>query len=94
MSSFDEIYPQWLEGQIANEGSPRRRELLQKGLSRGSMDFLRLIWFPVFGNLDYLFPEYEVRDFNNGYRYLDLAYMPGIPGAASKCRIIAAMRGI
>jgi len=38
---------------------------------------LRLIWFPAIGNLDHLYPEYEVRDFNNGYRYLDLAYMPG-----------------
>jgi hypothetical protein len=37
---------------------------------------LRRIWFPVVGNFDSLYPEWEVRDFNNGYRYLDLAYMP------------------
>ncbi|WP_254450456.1 transcriptional regulator [Cohnella herbarum] len=30
----------------------------------------------LFWNLDHLYPEYEVRDMNNGYRYLDLAYMP------------------
>ncbi len=77
MSRFDEIYQSWMEQQIAEEKSPRRREILRKGLSRGSLDFLRLVWFPAIGNLDHLYPEYEVRDFNNGYRYLDLAYMPG-----------------
>ncbi|REE80172.1 hypothetical protein A8990_12121 [Paenibacillus taihuensis] len=48
-----------------------------KGLCRGTIDFLRYIWFPAIGNLEHLLPEYEVRDFNNGYRYLDLAYLPG-----------------
>jgi hypothetical protein len=32
--------------------------------------------FPAVGNFNHLHPEWEVRDFNNGYRYLDLAYMP------------------
>jgi hypothetical protein len=77
MSLFDDIYNEWLSKQIAEEKNPRRRELLQKGLGRGTIEFLRSIWFPTFGNLDHLYPEYEVRDLNNGYRYLDLAYMPG-----------------
>lgn len=77
MSRFEEVYRKWMEQQIAEEKSPRRREFLKKGLSRGTVDFLRYIWYPAIGNLDYLYPEYEVRDFNNGYRYLDLAYMPG-----------------
>ncbi|MFB5677871.1 transcriptional regulator [Paenibacillus terreus] len=77
MSRFDEVYQEWMEQQISEEKSPRRREMLRKGLSRGSIDFLRLIWFPVIGSLNHLYPEYEIRDFNNGYRYLDFAYMPG-----------------
>ncbi|MCF2945132.1 transcriptional regulator [Paenibacillus tarimensis] len=77
MSSFDTVYEHWMALQIAGESSPRRREFLQRGLSRGTMDYLRLIWYPAIGSLDHLYPEYEVRDFNNGYRYLDLAYMPG-----------------
>lgn len=32
--------------------------------------------FPAVGHFEYLEPEWEVRDFANGYRYLDLAYMP------------------
>jgi hypothetical protein len=43
----------------------------------GEKEFLRTIWYPAVGNFDHLYPEWEVRDFANGYRYLDLAYMPG-----------------
>lgn len=74
---FDEIYEKWLANQIQEEMSPRRKELLQKGLGHGTVEFLRSIWFPAVGNLEHLYPEYEIRDFSNGYRYLDLAYMPG-----------------
>lgn len=74
---FQETYESWISKQIIEEKNPRRRELLQKGLSHGTVTFLRSIWFPAIGNFDDLFPEYEVRDLNNKYRYLDLAYMPG-----------------
>ncbi|CAH0122278.1 hypothetical protein PAE9249_04826 [Paenibacillus sp. CECT 9249] len=77
MSIFEQVYEDWLQKQTNEENNPRRRELLRKGLGHGTIEFLRSIWFPVIGSLDHLYPEYEVRDFNNGYRYLDLAYMPG-----------------
>jgi hypothetical protein len=81
MRAFDEVYQEWLQKQIDEEKSPRRRELLQKGVGHGTLQFLRTIWYPVIGNLDYLYSEYEVRDFSNGYRYLDLAYIPsGVKG--------------
>lgn len=75
--SFDEVYENWLSAIVAEEKNPRRRELLKKGLSHGTVTFLRNIWFPVIGNFKDLHPEYEVRDLGNKYRYLDLAYMPG-----------------
>lgn len=65
-----------MQKHIVNEKNPRTRELLQKGLGHGTVEFLRSIWFPAVGNLDHLYPEHEVRDFNNGCRYLDLAYRP------------------
>jgi hypothetical protein len=74
---FDQAYGNWLTTQIAEEKNPRRLEMLRKGLSHGTVTFLRMIWFPVIGHFNDLHPEYEVRDFNNRYRYLDLAYMPG-----------------
>lgn len=77
MSNFEQRYEEWLQAQLDSEKNHRRRELLQKGLGHGTVEFLRSIWFPVVGNFDHLLPEWEVRDFNGGYRYLDLAYMPG-----------------
>lgn len=75
--SFDETYNHWITARIAEEKNPRRREILNRGLSHGTVAFLRVIWFPAIGNFNDLHPEYEVRDLNNNYRYLDLAYMPG-----------------
>ncbi|KIL41549.1 transcriptional regulator [Gordoniibacillus kamchatkensis] len=77
MLKFDLAYEEWLKTAIAQEQNQRRRELLEKGLGHGTREFLRTVWFPVVRNFDYLYPEWEVRDFNNSYRYLDLAYMPG-----------------
>ncbi|OIJ19459.1 transcriptional regulator [Anaerobacillus alkalidiazotrophicus] len=76
MSKFDQKYEEWLQTNLAEEQNHRRRELLENGLGFGTLEFLRSIWFPTVGNFDHLYPEWEVRDFNNRYRYLDLAYMP------------------
>jgi len=77
MKKFDQAYEEWLHVQITGEPNPRRRELLEKGLGHGSLAFLRDVWHPAVKSFDHLYPEWEVRDFHNGYRYLDLAYMPG-----------------
>ncbi|KGP73734.1 hypothetical protein [Pontibacillus yanchengensis] len=77
MNRFEQAYEEWIQQHITEEKSPKRSEMLEKGLGHGTVEFLRSIWFPVFGNFDYLYPEWEVRDFNNGYRYLDLAYRHG-----------------
>lgn len=77
MSRFDQQYALWIHTNILNEKNPRRLEILHKGLGHGTVEFLRTVWFPAIGNFNDLHPEWEVRDFSNGYRYLDLAYMPG-----------------
>lgn len=76
MTRFKQHYEEWLQENLDKEKNPRRRELLAKGLGHGTVEFLRSVWFPAVGNLNHLLPEWEVRDFSNGYRYLDLAYMP------------------
>ena len=76
MGRFEQQYEEWLQLNIDMEKSSRRLELLHKGLGHGTVEFLRSVWFPAVGNFNDLYPEWEVRDFNNGYRYLDLAYMP------------------
>ncbi|MBB6735296.1 transcriptional regulator [Cohnella zeiphila] len=77
MSRFEEAYEEWLHSEIVGEDNPRRREMLEKGLGHGTREFLRIVWYPAVRNFNHLHPEWEVRDFHNGYRYLDLAYMPG-----------------
>lgn len=77
LSRFEQQYEEWLQEQIHAETSSIRLEFLNKGLGHGTIEFLRSIWFPAVGNFKSLYAEWEVRDFNNGYRYLDLAYMPG-----------------
>jgi len=74
---FEQKLEEWLRKHIDDETNHRRRELLEKGLGHGTVEFLRHVWYPAVGNFDHLYPEWEVRDMNNGYRYLDLAYMPG-----------------
>lgn len=73
---FEQKFEEWLNENITKEDNHRRREILENGLGHGTVEFLRCVWFPAVGNFDHLYPEWEVRDFNNGYRYLDLAYMP------------------
>lgn len=81
MDFFDGKIEQWVEEQIKLETNPRRRELLSKGLEHATIKFLKTIWLPAIGNLEHLYPEWEVRDLANRYRYLDLAYkLPGAKG--------------
>lgn len=77
MGRFESLYEKWLDAQIANEANVRRKELLLRGLGHGTVEFLRQIWLPAVGSFDHLQAEYEVRDMKSGFRYLDLAYMPG-----------------
>jgi len=77
LKKFEREYEKWLQKQIDEEKNPRRKELLEKGLGHGTVELLRTIWYPAVGNFDHLYPEWELRDLGNGFRYLDLAYMPG-----------------
>jgi len=76
LQPFDQALNDWLQKNISEEKNHRRRELLKQGLGHGTVEFLRQVWYPTIGNFEHLYPEWEVRDFTNGYRYLDLAFMP------------------
>ncbi|KRE75094.1 hypothetical protein [Paenibacillus sp. Soil750] len=73
---FEQAFAAFMAQQIADDTNPRRRERLERGLGHAEMEFLRSIWYPKVGNFNDLYPQWEVRDFANGYRYLDFAYMP------------------
>lgn len=74
---FDEAYEVWMHSLLEKETNPRVRSRIENGLEYGTLEFLRSVWFPIMKNFNHLQPEWEVRDFHNGYRYLDLAYLPG-----------------
>lgn len=99
LSGFETKMNEWLSRQIAEEQYPRRRELLQKGIGHGTIEFLRTVWYPAVGSFNHLYAEWELRDYGNRYRYLDLAYMPSgakgcieIQGYRSHARDIEASR--
>ncbi|MEX1029893.1 MAG: DNA-binding response regulator [Paenibacillaceae bacterium] len=50
---------------------------LRDGLGVSERRFLEAIWWSAFGHFRHLFLEYEVRDFKEGTRYLDFAYIRG-----------------
>jgi len=52
MMRFDQPYEEWMHRQVSEEGNHRRRELLEKGLGHGTVEFLRSIWFPVVGGIE------------------------------------------
>jgi hypothetical protein len=74
MHSFESVRRKWVDGHVESRSGERKRRL-QEGHGYAEAEFLRQIWWPSFHNFHYLHPEYEVRDFREGRRYLDFAYI-------------------
>ena len=53
---FEQKYEEWLQTNLFGETKHRRREMLEKELGHGTVEFLRTIWFPAVGNFDHLYP--------------------------------------
>ncbi|WAH37942.1 DNA-binding response regulator [Alicyclobacillus dauci] len=52
-----------------------RLERLHSGLGHAEQAFLKNVWWAMFHHFENLHPEYEIRDYDDGYRYLDFAYV-------------------
>jgi hypothetical protein len=73
-SAFEVIHSQWMEEHLSNrKGEGKRR--LRVGHGHAEKEMLKQVWWPAFGNLQYLHPEYEVIDFLEGRRFIDIAYI-------------------
>lgn len=59
----------------ARQRTGQAAERIRGGLQHAEKTFLECVWWAVFHNFDGLYPEYEVQDFQDGYRYLDFAYI-------------------
>lgn len=66
-----EAFVQW--HQTRRSGERLRR--LQEGHGHAEKLFLEGLWWPVVGHFQYLHPEYEVKDFQDGTRFIDFAYL-------------------
>lgn len=73
-SLFQSAYEQFIayHSSFQKEASLRR---LQDGHGHAEKLFLKLVWWPAFGSFTDLYPEYEVKDFRDGYRFLDFAFL-------------------
>lgn len=56
--------------------SGERRGRLARGHLYAEKLLLQNVWWPLFGNFDYLHPEYEVYDWNRKSQFLDFAFLP------------------
>ncbi|MBO9599597.1 MAG: DNA-binding response regulator [Cohnella sp.] len=67
-------YDAWLAEHIKQSKGERRRRLEQR-IGHAEKLFIIKIWWPLFGHLNNLHPEFEVKDFRDGWRFLDFAYI-------------------
>jgi len=68
------LYQDWLDKQIRSSTGERKRRL-SEGLGHAEKLFVQTVWLPAVGHCEHLYAEYEVSDFRDGLRYLDLAYL-------------------
>lgn len=63
-------------GEHSDARSGERRGRLFRGHNFAEKLFLQNVWWPLFGALEYLHPEYEVYDWNRKSQFLDFAFLP------------------
>ncbi|RDI40925.1 DNA-binding response regulator [Falsibacillus pallidus] len=71
---FEEEYQTFLKAHLQSRSGERLRRL-QEGHNHAEKVFLKQVWWPLFYQLKYLHPEYEIEDYKDGKRYLDFAYI-------------------
>jgi hypothetical protein len=74
VNDFETEYRGWLNKHIAQSSGERLRRLKERH-GFGERLMLEQAWWPVLGNLDHLFPEYEFVDPDGNYYYMDFAYV-------------------
>ncbi|UQZ35574.1 hypothetical protein C2I18_19845 [Paenibacillus sp. PK3_47] len=73
---FAEEHRRWLDYHKKRR-SGERLDRLERGHGHGEQMFVERVWWPVFGNLDDLHPEYEVADFRGRPYFVDFVWNPG-----------------
>ncbi|WEK54439.1 MAG: hypothetical protein P0Y55_18195 [Candidatus Cohnella colombiensis] len=71
---FEQAHTQFIEHHMAYRSGERKGRLL-RGHNFAEKLFLQNVWWPLFGNFDYLHPEYEIYDWNRKSQFLDFAFL-------------------
>ncbi|ASA19889.1 hypothetical protein [Paenibacillus donghaensis] len=73
---FAEEHERWLTHHM-DRRMGERRSRLERGHGHGERMFLERVWWPMFGQLDHLHPEYEVADWRGRPYFVDFVWKPG-----------------
>ncbi len=72
---FEQAYQLFLERHLALRTGERKGRLL-RGHQYAEKLLLQNVWWPLFGNFNDLYPEYEIYDWNRKSQFLDFAFLP------------------
>ncbi|WP_123039546.1 helix-turn-helix domain-containing protein [Cohnella candidum] len=67
-------YDAWMEYHRKSAKGERLRRLTEQAF-HAERTFATKIWQPALGSFEFLYPEYEIRDYRDGIRFLDFAYI-------------------
>jgi hypothetical protein len=73
---FAEEHHKWLECH-KNQRTGERLNRLERGHQHGERMFVERVWWPIFGNMDDLHPEYEVADWRGRPYFVDFVWKSG-----------------
>ncbi|HUC93846.1 MAG TPA: hypothetical protein VMS09_17820 [Paenibacillus sp.] len=72
---FEEAHHRFIQYHIERRTGERKARLI-RGHKFGEKLLLQNLWWPVFGNLNDLHPEYEIYDWNRKSQFIDFAFLP------------------
>ncbi|CAM3930955.1 DNA-binding response regulator [Cohnella lubricantis] len=70
---LNSAYLVWKSQHARERKGDAKRRLADHG--HAERMFLSQVWWPATGSLEGLYPEYEVKDYKDSWRYLDYAYL-------------------
>jgi hypothetical protein len=73
---FAEEHGRWLEFHLSRR-TGERLSRLERGHGHGERMFVERVWWPIFGQMNDLHPEYEVSDWRGRPYFVDFVWKPG-----------------
>lgn len=70
---LSQAFDAWIASHRKMCSGERRRRLERIG--HAEQLFIKNVWWPLFGHFNNLHPEFEVKDYKDGWRFLDFVYL-------------------